>query len=319
MSENREFDAQLAAYLEGGPIELATDSYVAVDERVRRTRQRTTVGPWRNPPMSVIPRAAVAAAAVVIAAVGFILLMPAQPGSGGLGSPSPSGSSSAGADVEPSASPSSGPPVYRWPSRLVAGTYSTSFAWGEGLVFRFTVPSGWDALDINIAKADRVSLAFYPINDVAAPTCASPAPSRPAVWTTNTVIAALGRLVPLDAAPVDAAVGDRAARYVEFRAEPPLGCPSNGNVVFRTPVPTCVPSVCGSVGPPTFGLEFGSVVHHERLWLIDVGRQVVAMNALWTDEATPAELAELQAIIDSVRLDTPLATQPPVPQSSGGG
>jgi hypothetical protein len=40
------------------------------------------------------------------------------------------------------------------------------------------------------------------------------------------------------------------------------------------------------------------------------------MDAVWTDSATPAELAELQSVIDSVRFETPLAT--PAPQASGG-
>jgi hypothetical protein len=40
------------------------------------------------------------------------------------------------------------------------------------------------------------------------------------------------------------------------------------------------------------------------------------MNAVWTPDATAADLAELESVIDSVRLDTPNATPPPQPAPS---
>ena len=321
MTATRDPNRLIAAYLDDGPTELARDSYEAVDERVRSTRQRTAIGPWRTRPMT-LPRAIVAAAAVLVTAVVGLTLFPRAPssGPGATGATPSAASASASASAAASAGSASGssstasPPVYRWPADLAAGTYATSFIWDDSLVFRFTVPAGWNALDINVFKNDRISLVFFPIVGVAGPTCASPAPSNPPVLTPDSVLTALDKLVDFDGAAVDAAVGDRPARYVTFDATSPVGC---ADVLFRLPEPICRPTVCGSLGPSTFGLELGAgVTHHERLWLMTVGRRVVAMNAIWSDAATPAELAELQSIIDSVRLETPLAT--PAPVQSGG-
>ena len=274
-------------------------------------------------------RAVLGVAAVVVAAVvGLSLFRPGPPtvpgGVATQSAPAPSSSATSTLSAPSASARSSGevtavPPLYRWPASMTAGTYTTTFAWGPGLEFTFTVPPGWEALDINIVKNRRIALAFYPVTAVAPPTCLGPTPSPGDVLTVDSAFARLGKLVTLARAPVDAAVGDRSARYVEFTARSPIGCQETGtaNVLFRTPEPVCDPAVCGSVGPATFGLEFGAgVTHHERLWLMTVGRGIVAMNAVWTDEATPAELTELQAIIDSVGLATPLAT--PGPQPSGG-
>ena len=321
MTAPRDPDRLIAAYLEDGPTELARDSYEALDRRIQRTRQRAGFGPWRDLRMSNnLARAVIGVAAVLVAAViGAGLLRPG--GFAGTGGPtaSPSVVAAPSASPAPSSTEGSGltrPPNYAWPAAMAPGTYTTSFTWDPALQFTFTVPAGWRSLDINVAKNDRISLVFFPIDDVASPSCASPAPTRPPVWTADTVLTALGKLVSFDAPPAAGRVADRGARYVEFSASPVVGCATAGNVLFRTPAPRCPPGVCGAVGPPTFGLEFGAVAHHERLWLMDVGRTVVAMNAVWTDQATSAELAELQSVIDSVRLDTPLATAPPAP--SGG-
>jgi hypothetical protein len=321
MTGSRDPDRLIAAYLEDGPTELARDSYEAVDRRIQRTRQRAGFGPWRDLHMSNnLARAVLGVAAVVVAAViGAGLLRPG--GFAGTGSPTASPSLVSGPSASPLGSSTQGsamaqPPLYVWPTGMAPGTYTTSFVWDPALQFTFTVPAGWRSLDINVAKNDRISLVFFPIDDVAGKTCASPTPTRAPVWTGDAVLAALGKLVTFDGPPSDARVAGRDARYVEFTARPVVGCATAGNVLFRTPTPRCQPDVCGGAGPPTFGLEFGAVAHHERLWLMDVGRTIVAMNAVWTDEATPSELAELQSVIDSVRLDTPLATSPPGP--SGG-
>jgi len=144
MTASRDPDRLIAAYLEDGPTELARDSYVAVDEIVQRTRQRTLIGPRRTRPMNLVPRAILATAAVIVAAVVGITLFPRAPstGPGTAGSPSPSSSPSLG-PASAAGDPSVGPPVYRWPADLAPGTYTTSFAWDDSLQFTFTVPAGW--------------------------------------------------------------------------------------------------------------------------------------------------------------------------------
>jgi hypothetical protein len=239
MTAPRDFDRLLAVYLEDGPTELARDSYEAVDRRIQRTRQRAGFGPWRDLHMSNnLARAVLGVAAAVVAAViGAGLLRPG--GFAGTGSPTASPSLVSGPSASPLGSSTQGsamaqPPLYVWPTGMAPGTYTTSFVWDPALQFTFTVPAGWRSLDINVAKNDRISLVFFPIDDVAGKTCASPAPTRAPVWTGDAVLAALGKLVTFDGPPSDARVAGRDARYVEFTARPVVGCATASCASART-------------------------------------------------------------------------------------
>jgi hypothetical protein len=244
-------------------------------------------------------------AAAVLAAVAVFILVGSPGPSGPGGSPSPS--------LAPTPAISAGPPVYRWVGPLEPGHYATSLSWDESLVFEFTVGQGWEARDINIRKGDHVSLAFYPIEDVAVDPCTRRVGERPV--TPDAVLTAIGRLATIEGAPRATRLGDRDARYVEFTIEPPDGCEASAFGLIKLPQQTCTPGVCSGLGGEWLGLEFGSVTHHHRLWVMDVGRRPIAVDAIWTDDATPAELADLQGVIDSVGLQTPLAT--PAPSASG--
>ena len=109
-------------------------------------------------------------------------------------------------------------------------------------------------------------------------------------------------------------VGERSGTYLEFSVGPDLGCPASDVRLIKLPVGVCGDG-CGGLGPPWKGLEFGGPQEHNRMWILDVGRGNAVINAVWTPEATPADLAELQAVIDSARLDTPNATPAPQPAS----
>jgi hypothetical protein len=150
----------------------------------------------------------------------FCLILPAQ---------ADRGKGETGASIEPSPAPSASPSAsataYRWPGHLAAGNYATSLSWDPSLVFRFTVPDGWESRDVNILKGRSMTVKFLAISNVVTDSCRE----------------------------------------------------------------------------------------HNRLWIMDVGRRIVLINAAWTDAASAADLSELQAVIDSVSLDTPLATPPPTP------
>jgi hypothetical protein len=315
MTAFRDPDDLIVAYLEDGPTELSRDSYEAVDRRTRRTRQRTVLGPWRNRPMSNLSRALVGAAAVVLAVVGLALVRGPAPGPSSVGAPSSSPPAAISPSTVPSASLSAG--VYSWVRSLGAGTYSTSFSWDPLYQFTFTVGDGWTARDTNIDKADRMAVAFYPIRDVVTNACGRALPATSAATSASNLVTALRELVTIDTGPLAQTIGSRAATYVEFVPPQGASCGAEAMTLFQLPDPTCPPGICSGVGEPWIGFEFGTDTQHNRLWLMDVGRRVVAIHAAWTDEATPAELAELQAVIDSVRLDTPLATQAPQAEPVG--
>jgi hypothetical protein len=89
MTTPRDPETVVAAWLEEGPTALPEQNRRAITTAVHSiTQRRRGFGsPWRETPMTGFTRLAVAAAAVVIAAVGGIyLLSPGQP-SGGVGGP----------------------------------------------------------------------------------------------------------------------------------------------------------------------------------------------------------------------------------------
>ena len=325
MTASRDPGQLIRAYLELGPTELPRTSYEAVDERVQRTGQQVVIGPWQNPRLSILSRAAVGVAAVIVAAtIGILLLRgPATIGPGGLqpsSSPPPSPSQAVSPSVLESASGVEGPSAspdgalpYRWPGPLAAGKYTTSLSWDPSLVFGFVVGDGWEGRDIGVVKGERMAVLFYPVRAVTTDVCKR-TPLTEAPFSPASFVTALKKVVTITAGPRSDSVDSRPATYVEFAAGPPVGCSATEFALFEMSTQTCGEG-CGDLRGVWNGLEFGGVREHHRLWIMDVGRRMVVVDARWTDAATPVDLSELQAVVDSVYLETPLATQPPAPAS----
>ena len=103
MTASRDPDRLIHAFFSEGLDELPDPVYDAVRDRIEQTRQRAFIGPWRTSDMNrYLKSGLAAAAAVLIAVVGFNLL-PGSPAPGGEPSASPSVSPS---DSEPSTEPS---------------------------------------------------------------------------------------------------------------------------------------------------------------------------------------------------------------------
>jgi hypothetical protein len=290
------------------PAWLIPERWIPMSDR---TRQRVVIGPWREPRMSSFVRLAIGAAAVlIVGVVGFGLVGGSRSPGGLSASPTPTVRPSATPAETQADRPDAFPPKYVWPGRLAAGTYSTSLVWDPSVVFTFTVPDGWDSRDINIIKDDRMSIQFYRVNNVPVDTC-SATPRDPAIGPSkDDLVAALSTLVSLDAAPTTASLGGQSGSYVAFTVGPGLDCDPSQFHLVSMPEPTCSEG-CQHLGTwPWKGIEF-TTPEHNRLWILGIGRGRVVVDALWTDEATPADLAELQTVIDSIRIATPGATPPP--------
>ncbi len=312
MTAPRDPDARISAFLEEGLTDLPDRAFDAVRRDIHRTRQRAAIGSWRQPHMTSIARVAIAAAAVVI--VTLVLVNLTRSGSSGPGAPSLSPSPSPSSEPSPSLSTPTGPPAYAWPQRLAAGTYVTSLIWGPDLVFRFTVPEGWDSRDIEVIKGDRMALQFYVIENLVADTCSETLAEPPVGTSPDGIAAGLAKLVSISDGPRPVTVGDRSGTYVEFTVGPELGCAPSEFRLMKLAPGSCGAG-CGGLGPPFKGLESSTTTEHNRLWIFSVGRGHVIMNAIWTPDATPVDLAELQAVIDSAQFETPNATPPPQPAS----
>lgn len=268
--------------------------------------------------MSTFARFALGAAAVLIVAVVGVRLLPAsQTGTGGsLASPSPIVSHGPTVTAVPSAGVS--PPnlkAYAWPKSLEPGTYSTPFVWDRGLEFRFTVPEGWESRDIEIVKGP-MAVQFYLVDDVAIDVC-STTPRAPRIGSTvDALLSPLSIIVTFDAEPTTVDFAGQGGKYVEFTIGPGLDCAPGAVGLVSMPEPICGTG-CGGLGAwPWKGLEFGVTPEHNRLWVLWIGRGRVVIDAVWTDAATPADLAELETVINSIKVATPAATPPPQPQST---
>jgi len=136
MSNKREFEPIARAFMAGGPTQLADRVLESSLAEVHHTRQRRVLmrAPWRTPVMNIYAK--LAAAAVVVVAVGALGVWFLSPGpsSAPVGAPpAPSAAPSPSPTPGPNAVPSSGPTT-----PPLSGTF-TSTRYGISLA----IPDGW--------------------------------------------------------------------------------------------------------------------------------------------------------------------------------
>lgn len=254
--------------------------------------------------MSSLARIAIVAAAVLmVGVVGFTLVGGGRPPNAVV-VPSPSPSLASSPSPSPSTSPVPSPLVYTWPSSLAAGTYTTTLAWDVPFTTTFTVPAGWAGRDLEIRKDPGMMIGFLVVDDVFSDPCAhQPLEPRP-----DPEISALAEAVALiphaDATPaVPVSFAGAIGRYIELDIEADPGCaleifglwdPTDG--LFRLDVPT------GGPGP------WPASYPHHRIWTLGVGAARYVIDAAWSADASPADLAELQSVIDSIRVKAEAST-----------
>jgi len=128
MTTPRDPDEILVAWLEEGPTQLpeTTRRAIAVATRTTRQSRRAIDVPWRMRPVNLIPRLAVAVAAVVIVAGGAFVLLPRNEGVGG-----PEAN-----PTSPSTTPPGSPTVSPSPSRTTIDRTAEAG-------YMFTIPATW--------------------------------------------------------------------------------------------------------------------------------------------------------------------------------
>jgi hypothetical protein len=143
MTEQRDTDRLIRAFLDEGRTELPDRAYDAVRAHIERTHQRVVIGPWRQPRMSNLARLALAAAAVLVVSVVGIRLLPGDPSLGGI----PTETAKPTQTTSPTASPSPVPGPSALPDGALApGTYVAHplAPSNGGMAVTFTVPAGWE-------------------------------------------------------------------------------------------------------------------------------------------------------------------------------
>jgi hypothetical protein len=143
MTANRNPDQLIRAFLQEGQADLPDQVYDAVRDEIEHIDQQVFIGPWGTLTMNNTIRIALAAAAVVVVAfLGFRLLLSSNVGNT---EPTPTPGASQASGVVPRADV--GP--------LAAGTYAAAI--NPNLTF--TVPDGW-SVGLSVSRLERHPTAF---------------------------------------------------------------------------------------------------------------------------------------------------------------
>ena len=281
MTRTDEFIAQLEAYLDEyeGSTPLPDGVRDAIRAQIPLIQQRPAWWPgWRFPEMNNTLKLALAAAAVVVVVfLGFNYLVAPNVGSPGLGDPS----------LEPTPTPQ---PIPN--GALEPGTYLLA----HGLNATITVPAGWENLDDRgvvkeTAGGSATVVVFWPF-----PTDLREVYTDPCDWSTNIVDPPVGPTVDdlANALAAQSMRGDPVPTDVTIDGH-------EGKVLEMT-VPSDIDFLSCDMGQfrSWLGRFHQGPGQTDRVYILDVDgeRQVFIVHHM--PDATAAELAEQQAVFESI-------------------
>jgi hypothetical protein len=301
MITDREFDDIIRSWLEPGSTVLSDRVRDAVVARSTTTPQRRAMRPaWRSHDMSTSFKALAIAAAIVVAVFGVgIPLQMAMVGPGASASPS-----IVVTESERSASPEPSPRKYEWPRSLAAGTYSTRLMWNAPVRFTFSVPEGWESRDVEVVKhegsPDALGVMFVPVGNVYADPCGHLLADPPIGPSVVDLTAALSHLPGIHRreGPTPVAFAGHQGEYLVFGVSEDAGCPGSSFRLWDA-IEESVRPDAGSHA----GTQFWSERPQHRVWVLDVEGERLLIDASSGSEASQADLAELQSVVDSIRIE----------------
>jgi hypothetical protein len=283
VSTDREVTRIVRSWLEEGVTALPDRVLDTVLDRAPATRQRPAWWPARRLPQMNSPiRIAAAVAAVLVVAVAGVYFLPRA---GGLSIGAP--------PATPSPTPTPTPaPSLPASGEVPPGSYRFDF-------ITFTLPAGWNATQDGAFKPDAkppngmAINTWRSINTVYTDPCHWQTTAVSVNPTVDAVVAALvaqkqsSKVTPTDVTvdgfrgkeidlmvPLDVVIANcDGAQYTEFTEAPPGGDRYNQ-------------------GPG----------QHDLLDILDVNGQVLTIKRSYWPANTPADLAELKAIFDSIRI-----------------
>ncbi len=318
MTDDRSLERAARSWLENGPTEAPDRAVEAALLRIETTPQERDLRiPWRLPKMTTPARVA-ATAVIGVLVVGGAFFMLGRPGQSGVGGPGPTSTPTASPTLIPSASASPSPgPIGEGP--LGAGQHvAMPFAppYGNGVChdppqpgcsdtalddtirFAFTVPDGWASNDsgaaitkpaTGIVAPTGMGLLFHRGGWLYSDPCIKVAtqelPDIPVGPSVDDFANALANHPLLDATtPTSISLGGYSGKYVDLQLPSDITC-TFGYYPWAPSMPAQGPS------------------HRWHLWILDVeGIRVVVQT---TDFAgtTVSDLAEQQAIVDSIQIE----------------
>jgi hypothetical protein len=294
MTPNTDFDLLARTWLQDGPTTMPDRSLQAALDEVHLTSQRRFGAAWRTLRMnSKTWRIAVAAAfAVLIVAAGAYFLG-RTPGGTGVTGPSPS--------------PSPTPQVFPSDGFAEPGTYSFSFTGLPSITF--TVPAGWrnggaGGPTKNDGSTSALGLSPWIVGNLPVDPClwADGMLQPPVGPSVDDLANALARMPRRNGtAPSAVTLGGLQGKYLE------LSIPADLDFATCSQVPGT-----GSVSPHFFVTwvgpagddynGFASPGSKNRVWILDDAGVRFVLDATTFPDASAADRAELQAIIDSIRI-----------------
>jgi hypothetical protein len=245
-----------------------------------------------------------AAAVVVIAFVGYQLLS----GQNVVG-PGPSPSTS----EAPSAAPSVPglPGTVMSPEMLTPGTYSVRPEILAAPRVEVTVPAGWNGFGVGISKDDSTSPAagvgitfwggpMYVYEDPCR--WESSRPSAPVGPSVDEMVVALSAQAMRNATPpTDITVDGFGGKAIELTVPADIAfdpvdgfVDCDGRLEFR--------SWILEEGLSSYSLQ-AAPGQHDQLWIIDVNGARVIIDASFFEATSAADMAELQAVLESIRFE----------------
>jgi hypothetical protein len=309
MNAPRDIDPLISSYLEDGVDELPDRAFDAVRSDIEHTRQRFVFGPWREEQMQRYAIFGIAAAAIVLVAVVAIQFLPGNALIGGPPTSTPS--------LAPTLSPpptSSLPPAPTLAPTAAIALPNGALAPGSYFIddpavigvhrMIFTVPAGWANKDPFVSKnagtPGEVDFTPWVVTDVYRDVCH---------WSNSS-------LFIVDSGP-DALI--RALRDQGGREEAQGGWPWTGTVAgypaegiaLTVPADTKTADCSGGIlrywpdpGPDfTGGLCCNVPGNTDFVYAVDVAGKTVAVVARHYDATTPGDLAELDAVINSIHFE----------------
>jgi hypothetical protein len=301
MTDSRNPDRLIRAFLAEGIEELPDRVYDSVRDQLHHNRQRVVIGPWRTPLMTNTIRIAVAAAAVlVVAFIGLQFF-----GGTNLGGPAPSPSQSVSPSLEPTPSPSATPAAaFPAPGVMAVGRHSMTLA-GVPLSIELKA-TGWrsngnwgvDKGNFRSGTPDAAGFIFWPesaADNVYADPCTETALDPPAGKSAAELAAAVSSVAGTDlvSGPSAVTVGGYPAQHVVIGIPEDIGCaPDKFYLWYDADDPT------GELG--RYATALSSTIY---VWIIDVDGTIVWIDGETYAASSATAAQEVQQIVDSIQFE----------------
>jgi hypothetical protein len=317
MTDDRSLERAARSWLENGPTEAPDRAVEAALLRIQTTPQERDLRiPWRFPTMSTPARVATAAVIGVLV-IGGALFILGRPGQSGVGGPGPSATLTASPSPTASPTPIVSPgPIGQGP--LEAGQHMAKpFAPPNGngvclyvpqpgcsdtarddtIRVTFTVPDGWASNDSGAAinkpatgwaAPQGMGLLFDRGGDLLSDPCikVDTVPEIPVGPSVDDFANALADHPLIDATtPTSVSLGGYSGKYMDLQLPSDI---TDCTLEYYAWVPSMP-----AQGPS----------HRRHLWILDVeGIRVVVHTADFAGTSVE-DLAELQAIVDSIQIE----------------